>query len=516
MTSLERVCVLALVSMGASIGIADAKRTPCPGGRFVIQGGPLLPGAPATEVDVLEIGGTPTEGDLGVGCTPADLVKPLRLRAGKRGTKLRAIWADCAGFTGKVRLTGLITDECGALDASLRAKRFKKTFGATLSRCGDDFVDAAIGEACETSAPCGGGAECGSACTCEAPTTTTTSTTTTTVPPGPCNPLAAPGAQGCPAGEKCTWIEVQDAPEPIGLVGCAPNGAQGAGDACSFGATGEATGFDDCAAGLICVAGTCSDVCGFDASPEAACAAGSTCTRYSNLFANGADDPVAGACRQSCDPLTQLQSTSGTPCGNGQGCYLLTSSTDTIGVCAGAGTLAHGQEITGPAFANSCLPGHQPRRRSPSDLVFECGALCGMVDVYSMTNEAAEGGQSPYTCESKGAAAPSDPMNGESCRYWWAREPFENPSAFSNTIGFCFKHAVYSYDSDGDMTPDAPFPRCITLTTGDVVPPIGNPPVSDALYFWCQAEPAPLTVSRSNVPPPVQRPALVDRMALHP
>src|SRR4029453_10752910 len=117
----------------------------------------------------------------------------------------------------------------------------------------------------------------------------------------------------------------------------------------------------------------------------------------------------------------------------------------------------------------------------------ECGALCQMVDVYMNTNVASEGGLAPYTCASKGAAAPDDAMNGESCRYYWAREPFDTLSAFSNTLGWCFRHAVFQYDTNGDMVNDAAFPRCVDLTTGDVVPPIGNPPHNDAEYFWCAA-----------------------------
>src|SRR5262245_27971770 len=116
---LARVSVFALAWVPAIGGIAEAKRTPCPGGRFVVQGGPLLSSAPATDVNVIEIGATPTRTDLGVGCATADAVKRLRMKAGKRGTKVTAIWANCAGFTGKVRLQGIITDECRALDATL-------------------------------------------------------------------------------------------------------------------------------------------------------------------------------------------------------------------------------------------------------------------------------------------------------------------------------------------------------------------------------------------------------------
>lgn len=102
----------------------------------------------------------------------------------------------------------------------------------------------------------------------------------------------------------------------------------------------------------------------------------------------------------------------------------------------------------------------------------------------------AEGGVAPYTCAASGAALPTDPTNGESCRYYWLREPFPVLGAYSNTVGWCFKHAAFQYDSDGDQMPDAPWPRCVSVTTGDVVPPIGDG--NDALNFGCVAAPASL------------------------
>ena len=346
------------------------------------------------------------------------------------------------------------------------------------------------------------------ACSCDGADAPTTDAPIADAPPqGPCDPLAAPGAQNCATGQKCTWIVIQETPEPLGVVGCVPDGNVPNGQACTVGPAGETTGYDDCSAGNICVGGTCADVCGFDGSAGAACATGYNCTRYSGLFANGADDPVAGACSPACDPVTQTV-TGGGMCPTGDGCYLLTSATETIAVCADAGDIGHNQPITGPVFANSCLPGHQPRRASPSaPNSFECGALCAPSDVTSTTNMTDEGGDSPYTCESKGASPPDSATAGESCRYYWAREPFDTLSPYSNTVGFCWKHAIWQYDTNGDMTPDSPFPRCITLTTGDIVPPIGNPPHNDAEYFWCLALPATLTgaAKAQSFPEPVRQ-----------
>ena len=335
---------------------------------------------------------------------------------------------------------------------------------------------------------------------------------------GACDPLAAAGMQGCAVGQKCTWITIQDTPESVGKIGCVPDGSVDPAGECTIGAPGETTGFDNCKAGNICVGGTCKDVCGFGGGANEACANGQACTRYSDLWANGEDDPLYGACNPTCNPVTQMRS-DGTTCGTGQGCYLLVSSTTSTAVCAGAGTVEAGTTITGQAFANSCVPGAQPRRANGMDNTVECGGLCEPKDVFVtnpddadsgatpgakpanlVTNAAAEGGAAPNNCNTKwGAGLPSDSNNGESCRYWWARESFDELSPFSNTVGWCFKHVRFEFDSDGDQTPESPFPRCAALSSGDKVPPIGNPPHDDAMYFWCKALPAMLQTSIHHV-----------------
>src|SRR5262249_47297542 len=95
-----------------------------------------------------------------------------------------------------------------------------------------------------------------------------------------CNPLAAAGQQGCPTGQKCTWLQVADTPNPLGRVDCVPDGNLSIGQACTQGAAGETTGYDDCVAGAICINAVCSDICGFDGSAAAACGVGEACVRY--------------------------------------------------------------------------------------------------------------------------------------------------------------------------------------------------------------------------------------------
>lgn len=290
---------------------------------------------------------------------------------------------------------------------------------------------------------------------------------------------------GCGAGGRCAWVGLENG---TGRGQCAPNGVVATGGACQV-RTGEP---DDCVAGSVCISGECKAVCTFG-SGATACASGFACTRYTGLFANEDQEPAGGACNPLCDPLTQLQGT-GQACPPGQGCYLLTNSTTTVGVCAGAGSVNVGQTLSAAVFVNSCVPGAQPRMIGEGSAGQECGALCRPANVTSTQNAGSEGGVAPYTCESRGAAPPESATAGESCRYWWSREPFEQLSPYSNTVGWCFKHAIFQYDTNGDQVPDTPYPRCINTTEGDVLPPIANPPHNDAEYFWC--------IARAVTPPP--------------
>jgi hypothetical protein len=181
----------------------------------------------------------------------------------------------------------------------------------------------------------------------------------------------------------------------------------------------------------------------------------------------------------------------------------LLSQTETVAVCASAGTIQHGQTITGTVFPNSCVPGARPRDADASRTVVECGGLCAPNEVTSTDNQADEGGIAPNSCQLRwGAAPPSSATAGESCRYFWGIEQTPGLTRFSNTLGFCFKHAVWQYDSNGDMAPDSPWPRCTTLTTGDVLPPLLPPGEgNDAREFWCLPKEA---MKRAA---PAQRPA---------
>ncbi len=320
------------------------------------------------------------------------------------------------------------------------------------------------------------------------------------------------GASGCRVGQKCSWVDLNDEPE-VGEIACVTEGTVLVGDDCTAGPVGPLTGFDNCVAGAVCIgtrtSGKCRKICAV-ADPTS-CGA-EACVTYSGLFSNAPDRAAAGACTETCNPLTQMTSANVT-CGVGKACYVSQSANESIGVCGSAGSIGHGRPIlAGSVFLNSCVPGAMPRF-VVSTSTFECGGLCAPAEVTSTMNQSDEGGISPNSCQARwGAAPPSDATAGESCVFWWSREPTSltsrPPGRLSNTLGFCFKHVGAQYDSDGDEVRDAPWPRCTSLTTGDVLPPVSNPAGNDALDFGCLQKPvmkrAAESVSRLEMNSPNQ------------
>lgn len=94
---------------------------------------------------------------------------------------------------------------------------------------------------------------------------------------------------GCGVDEKCTWVQI-DSANDVGTLDCVANGAIAVGEACTYGADGQSTGFDDCAAGGICVDGTCRTIC--HGSPDS-CTAPETCVAQPGIFPDTSD---LGAC----------------------------------------------------------------------------------------------------------------------------------------------------------------------------------------------------------------------------
>jgi hypothetical protein len=121
------VAALALAGTGSP---ADARGAPCPGGRFVVPGPPLLEaGADGTDAVFVEAGGAA----IASGC---DATR-ARLVPRRRSTQVRALWPRCASGHRRVRLVGRIGSGCTELAATLRASRRRpRRFVAPLGRLG--------------------------------------------------------------------------------------------------------------------------------------------------------------------------------------------------------------------------------------------------------------------------------------------------------------------------------------------------------------------------------------------
>jgi hypothetical protein len=174
-----RTLFLLVLMALASVALGRTRVPPCAGGRFLVDGEPLLSDPdPALVLDGQRL-------SIGAACPSA----PAKVTANRRGTKLRAKWPTCTGLRGKVLLKAKFDLACGRLTGTLKAKRFQRRFTAARSRCGDGVVDTAAGEACEPP----GTAECDATCRPLAPTTTLPVVTTTL--PG-ATTTTLPGAPG--------------------------------------------------------------------------------------------------------------------------------------------------------------------------------------------------------------------------------------------------------------------------------------------------------------------------------
>jgi hypothetical protein len=347
-------------------------------------------------------------------------------------------------------------------------------------------------------------------------------------PPPICNLLTQ---SGCNVGEKCTWIRVSAGPsdaEQLGQVGCAPDGAAALDAACSYGASGATTGFDNCMGGLICLAspatemasGTCKSMCSL-ADATLTCATGFACGAYSKFFSNTeTDTPLAGVCEPTCNVLSQVRDSDGAPnCGADpmltvpdRGCYGFPSQTaaPTTFSCTGAGDLGHREVVPPPPYLNSCLPGAIPLlRESSGAMQVVCIAPCQPETINSVTFAAdpdVRDGAEPYSCPQMpvaiGIMNPARATGaGERCQHLWFWEGSVTPvTAPSNGVGFCVDFTRYTWDHDG--MPATP-PENWTLP--ETTMPCAN--INDATTwqptedcFW-GTTPLPLTAAPLPQPP---------------
>lgn len=346
---------------------------------------------------------------------------------------------------------------------------------------------------------------------------------------GACNPVAQ---SGCQPTEKCTWVRtIAGSADQRGQLGCVAAGTKALHDACTWGAAGTATGYDDCGAGLICLAssktdmasGTCSAICDSSAAIGAAgsCATNYACGLYTNFFSNAGDTANStGLCDPTCHPLTQVRDyDSAADCGgtidatsheSTRGCYGLPSSDTNPSqfTCSsnfhngsyGSDAIAY-DPVEGGAFLNGCDPGYIPLLYKDTAAAVAkdamnviCVAYC-QPDVVSSESTANANGDPAHTCAAAGAGAPHE------CRHWWFLEGGNGvatpKSEFSDGLGYCFKYTNYQYDSNKDMkidNTDDIEPSCTILSSTKMTfdpPPAGMQSVPDNVYWGCGANPNP-------------------------
>jgi hypothetical protein len=357
--------------------------------------------------------------------------------------------------------------------------------------CGDDdgpsgLRDAGGDAASDATAACVGPAAPPSCTATAAPTTPATSS-------AQCNPLTQ---TGCAASEKCTWITDQTTPQRIGHIGCTPTGTVETGCACTTGLPGS-TGYDDCQKGSICQQGVCKQICDNQGgSPQ--CDASFACVTYAGLFSTGGGPAAAGACTRTCDPLADNDflgsgSRPGCLCGSGDGCYgfpsfgtwPVTAFTCTPEINSSL-TLVHrsrcdsttGCAPNGTFFINSCSQGYLPLLREESGITTViCVALCKPLTCYAGncgTDNADRLGAAPHRCTTADRRGSFDTsLAGEHCAHLWMFELTDSgpllPSAHSDSLGFCYDHSKYRYDSNNDgqiTTADQTLPPCAVLQAG--------------------------------------------------
>jgi hypothetical protein len=283
------------------------------------------------------------------------------------------------------------------------------------------------------------------------------------------------------------------------LVGCGDN--IGIGDAaivaCEVRAVAPATAcVDTCSAG-VCVDGACRATCELMAGVPT-CDAATICVARPDL----ALDMGLGVCEPVCDPLTQCTRVSASPesCESidpaipDRGCVGISEFT-----CRHVISTAIDRELP---IDGACAPGFVPLLdESTGSSTIVCAGLCAALEVDNTpahTGNAlgdptaaaklpgvatARIGDATCAAGKKGADANS------TCRFLWPLIEARGavPASFAlrylDTLGVCVAIAHYTYDADGDGTPDTPYPSCATLPPRSAATP---GPYDDAYDWGCQ------------------------------
>ncbi|HEY5925316.1 MAG TPA: hypothetical protein VIV11_26715 [Kofleriaceae bacterium] len=310
-------------------------------------------------------------------------------------------------------------------------------------------------------------------------------------------------------GEKCTWVVDALDPQHVGHVGCAPAGTANVGESCMYGPPG-CDGYDNCRRGLVCGdflggVGECKQICDQQGGqPE--CDAQHICVTYSGLFSPvDSTFPVGGVCDRACNPLTDndfdgagsASAKTTAICGTDPtvGCYgypsFGTYPRSAFGCVADINVsqaqptgLRHRVRCIeqnncadpGPTiYVNSCNQGYLPLLRESTTISTAiCVALCKPLNCYAGNCGPANQnrlGEAPHRCTTTDRVGTFDTSaGGEHCRFIWSfeRDTQNNflPSPSSNTLGVCFDHSKYLYDSNADNVPDTAYPPCATLPDG--------------------------------------------------
>jgi len=346
-----------------------------------------------------------------------------------------------------------------------------------------------------------------------------------------CDPLMQ---TGCATGQKCTWIVDATTPQYVGHIGCAPVAADAGGDnaECMFGMPGD-TGYDNCQAGFVCSsykprtdgswpAGFCKAICDHQGGAPT-CDAAHVCVRYSQLFkADAASPQVAGVCDVACDVFADNDfdgsgantKDASTKCpGDTVGCYGFPSQgtvpktgwscTNDINhdkaqptgfrhrvQCTQMNGCADAVATSG--YTNSCNQGYIPLfYDNYATQTVVCTALCKPANCFAgagncgATAGANRPGVAGDSCTSQDRLSKAGFGNGEHCRYEWSLEIDRMSGMFlrsptSDSVGFCFDHDQYVYDSNNDgmfTSADMLLPACaqLGLTGTHATTDLGSP-----------------------------------------
>jgi hypothetical protein len=274
-----------------------------------------------------------------------------------------------------------------------------------------------------------------------------------------CDPVAN---TGCPDGQKCTWI-VLDQNFETGTLGCAaldpsPVDTDATCQYKNQGTGGTVLAVDNCKGGDICdlFTGTCTAIC--DSTSATACDQYHSCGLIEGIFSG--TTPQYGWCDSLCDPVTQKKlSDAGevAACGDGLACYWDGPAFTCAGVpttVTDAPTMYGDQEQTlsptgsTQGYPNGCQPGYQrsPIAHGTMGDYDICTASCTPAPTYT-GNTAQSEGVSPHSCATGEQTFPNPNPQPEDCLYW---SGLTSDAARQHTwkdYGFC-----YDYGQHGDVS----------------------------------------------------------------